>query len=98
MDKFTSLLFGFVLLCSACQKNACSDSVKATFHDATGTDGCGMVIKLKNGEFIEPKNLGDFNIEAQHGEKIWVSYHLAQNGGTVCMIGDLVIVDCITRR
>lgn len=91
------LATGLALLVS-CQKNSCSDSVKAKFLDATGTGGCGMVIELKDGKLIEPKNLGDFEITPRNGEKIWVSYHLAQTGGTVCMIGDVVIIDCITKR
>ena len=98
MNRFSILLLVFFVLICSCQKNPCSGSVKAKFHDAAGTDGCGMVIELNNGKFIEPKNLDDFNIEPQHGEKIWVSYHLAQSGGTVCMIGDIVIIDCINLR
>ena len=66
--------------------------------DATGTGGCGMVIELSNGEILEPKNLSDFNINAEDGKKIWLSYHLVQTGGTNCMIGDVVEIDCITER
>lgn len=98
MKKVLFLIFGIYVLTCSCQKNSCSNSVKAKFYDATGTDGCGMVIELDNSKYIEPKNLDDFNIEPQHGKKIWVSYHLAQSGGTVCMIGDVVIIDCITER
>ena len=88
----------FLVFLISCQKNSCSESVKAKFLDATGTDGCGMVIELSNGKLIEPKNLDDFSIDPQDGEKIWISYHLAQTGGTVCMIGDVVIIDCISER
>lgn len=98
MKKHILFLPTLFLLTLSCEKNACSDSVKATFHDATGTDGCGMVIELANGKFIEPKNLDEFAIEPHHGDKIWVSYHLATNGGTICMIGDVVLIDCITKR
>lgn len=98
MNKFNILLLGFFVLICSCQKNSCSNSVKAEFDDATGIGGCGIVIKLANGKFIEPRNLDDFIIEPQHGEKVWVTYHLAQSGGTVCMMGDIVIIDCITKR
>lgn len=98
MQKHLSSIVLFFLLSASCQKNACSDSVKATFVDATGTDGCGMIIELTNGKFLEPKNLNDFDVVPKNGKKIWVSYHLAQTGGTVCMIGDVVILDCITER
>ena len=98
MRKYIGLLVVCLTLFAACKKSPCSDAVKAKFLDATGTDGCGMVIELENGELIEPRNLSDFEIEPQDGEKIWVSYHLAENGGSICMIGDIVIIDCITER
>lgn len=98
MKQFLFLILGVFILTCSCKKNSCSNSVKAEFHDATGIGGCGIVIKLTNEKFIEPRNLDDFNIEPQPGEKVWVTYHLAQSGGTVCMIGDVVIIDCITKR
>lgn len=98
MSKLSILFLGLCFISYSCQKQSCPDSVKAKFHDATGIGGCGMIIELNNGKFIEPRNLDDFNIEPQDGEKIWVSYHLAQNVGTVCMMGDIVIIDCISKR
>ncbi len=98
MRKVLFLILVNVVFVWSCQKNTCSNSVKAKFVDATGTDGCGMVIELDNGKYIEPKNLDEFKIEPKDGEKIWVSYHAAQSGGTVCMIGDVVIIDCISKR
>lgn len=98
MNKINNLLVGFLVIICSCQKNACSDSDKATFQDATGIGGCGMMIKLKNGDLLEPRNLDDFALEPKHGEKIWVTYHLAKSGGTVCMMGDIVIIDCISKR
>lgn len=91
-------LVACLTLFASCQKNSCSDSVKAKFIDATGTGGCGMVIELASGQLIEPKNLTDFAIEPRDGSKIWVTYLLAQSGGTVCMIGDGILIDCISER
>lgn len=92
----------FLGLCPAlllsCQKKSCPDPVKASFVDATGTDGCGMLIELGNGQLLEPRNLDDFDIEPENGAKIWVNYHPAQSGATVCMIGDVVVIDCIVKR
>ena len=98
MKKNFTLLFGIVLLCLSCKKSSCENAVKATFHDATGLDGCGMVIKLENGNAIEPRNLNEFDIVPKDGDKIWVSYHLVQNAGSICMIGDIVDIDCIQKR
>jgi hypothetical protein len=98
MVKYSLFFAGFFLLLSACKKNVCSGSVKAEFTDATGIGGCGMVIKLNNGKVLEPKNLEAFTLTPQEGQKIWVSYHLAEGGGTVCMIGDVVVLDCVVER
>ncbi len=83
---------------TSCNKNYCEGGVKAVFQDETGLDGCGMLIKLKNGKFLEPKNLADFDVNPPNGQKIWVSYHLAESGVSTCMVGDLVVVDCLTNR
>lgn len=74
-------------------------AVKAEIKDLTGLDGCGFVIELENGERIEPINYDDFDVELKDGEKIWVSYHLTPFLiGSVCMVGDIVEIDCMTKR
>lgn len=87
-----------ISLLASCKKNACSNSVKATFRDATGTGGCGMVIELKNEIHLEPRNLSEMNITAKDGMKIWLSYTVDNSGGTNCMMGDKVFIDCIVER
>ena len=88
-----------LLLFMACTKNKCSDSVKAELKDLSGLDGCGFVIELENGNKLEALNVSDFNIELKDGKKVWVSYHLTTNFiGTICMVGDIVEVDCIVNR
>lgn len=98
MKKQVGLILGCIILIFSCQKNPCDNSEKAKFKDATGTDGCGMIIELSNGEYLEPNNLDKFNIEPQDGKKIWISYHLAQSGGTICMVGEIIVIDCISER
>ncbi|MFK7783722.1 MAG: hypothetical protein AB8B56_01330 [Crocinitomicaceae bacterium] len=90
----TALLFSIL----SCQKKPFSGAVEATFHDATGLSGCGMVIELPDGKYIEPSNLEDFPIIPQDEGEIWVSYHLKEAGGSICMIGDVVIIDRITTK
>lgn len=93
------IAFGtLILVLFSCTKNDCSNSEKATLVDASGIGGCGIIIKLKSGETVEPKNLNDFMDTPRDGDKVWVSYHLAKSGGTVCMMGDVVIIDCIAKR
>ena len=87
-----------VIICS-CNKNTCDLAVKAEIKDLTGLDGCGFVIELENGERIKPINYDDFDVELKDGEKIWVSYHLTPLLiGSVCMVGDIVEIDCMTKR
>jgi hypothetical protein len=87
-----------ILFLFSCKKGDCEDAEKATFKDATGTDGCGMLIELSDGKLLEPQNLNEFDITVEDGNKIWVSYHLAESGGTICMVGDVVVIDCISER
>ena len=97
--KTTSWISLTVLLLMACNKNKCSDSVKAELKDLSGLDGCGYVIELENGNKLEPLNLSDFDIDLKDGNKIWVSYHLTTNFiGTICMVGDIIEIDCIINR
>ena len=88
-----------IMFATACNKNKCSDSVKAELKDLSSIDGCGLVIKLENGTRLDPLNLSDFNIEMTNGKKVWVSYHLTTNLiATICMVGDIIEIDCIKSR
>lgn len=87
---FTMLFIG------SCQKNACCKGEKAIFKDLHGLDGCGYVIELDNGKRLEPVNMKDFSITPENGKKIWVKYHKT-SGGSVCMVGEIVKIDCISE-
>ncbi|MFT6922193.1 MAG: hypothetical protein ACJA1C_001195 [Crocinitomicaceae bacterium] len=87
-----------VLLSTSCDKASnCDNAVKAELKDLTGLDGCGMVIELSNGDRLEPTNLSDFSINIADGQKIWVEYHVT-SGASVCMVGEIVEIDCIGER
>ena len=94
----SSVLVVLVLLTASCDKASdCDNAVKAKFKDLTGLDGCGMVIELSNGDRLEPTNLSDFQINVDDGQKIWVEYHVI-SGGSICMVGEIVEIDCIGER
>ena len=83
----------------SCSKNECPRAVKGELKDYIGLDGCGFVIILENGDRIEPINLSEFDIELVNNQKIWVDYHINENlSASICMIGDIVLIDCISRR
>ena len=98
------LAFILVLQISGCNKSssenaqACENAHKAKFKDLTGLDGCGMVIQLQNGSYLEPTNLHEMDIEMTDGKKIWISYHSLPNMASICMVGDIVEIDCIAPR
>ena len=96
--KTTSWISLIVLLLMACNKNKYRP-VKAELKDLSGLDGCGYVIELENGNKLEPLNLSDFDIDLKDGKKIWVSYHLTTSDiGSIYMVGDIIEIDCITKR
>jgi hypothetical protein len=86
-----------LLIFSACDRTSCENAQAATIEDYTGLDGCGLVIKLQNGEVLEPVNLNDFNITPTDGMKVWVKYHEV-GMMSICMVGPTVEIDCLAKR
>jgi hypothetical protein len=86
-----------LLIFSACDRTSCENAQAATIEDYTGLDGCGLVIKLQNGEVLEPINLNDFNITPTDGMKVWVKYHEV-GMMSICMVGPTVEIDCLAKR
>lgn len=82
----------------SCERRSCENAQAATIEDYTGLDGCGLVIKLQNGEVLEPVNLNDFNITPTDGMKVWVKYHEVSGMASICMVGPIVEVDCLVKR
>jgi len=85
------------LLIFSCNRTSCENAQAATIVDYTGLDGCGLVIKLQNGEVLEPINLHDFNITPTDGMKVWVKYHEV-GLASICMVGPTVQIDCLAKR
>ncbi|MCB9034571.1 MAG: hypothetical protein H6553_12090 [Chitinophagales bacterium] len=98
-NYFSILLFSCVLLFSSCNKakKECPGAKKATLKDFTGFDGCTWIIQLEDGTYLEPKNLDKFNITLEDNKKVWIRYE-TQMGASICMVGDIVNLLCITER
>lgn len=90
---FISILFLF-----SCNRTSCENAQAATIEDYTGLDGCGLVIKLQNGTVLEPVNLNDFGITPTDGMKVWLKYHEVSGMASICMVGPIVEIDCLTKR
>ena len=100
MKNYIGLIVMLFLMLTSCDKTddkECLNSVEAEFKDLTGLDGCGMLIELSNGDYLEPINLSTFDIEVVDGKEIWVNYHII-GALSICMTGNTVEIDCISDR
>ncbi len=102
MKKTTLILIILISVLTFCfesctKNNVCDQAVKGVFKDYTGLDGCGWVIVLEDNSVIEPSNLQDFMIIPQENKKIWLSYENAPLA-SICMVGQVVIIKCISER
>lgn len=95
--KTLFILIATTFLFVSCNRTSCENAQEATIEDYTGLDGCGLVIKLQNGEVLEPVNLNDFNITPTDGMKVWVQYHEV-GMLSICMVGPTVEIDCLAKR
>jgi hypothetical protein len=90
-----------------------SCDVRATVRDLTGFDGCGFVFELEDGTRLEPLRIGYcgtppmpkdlpkdplLGFEFVDGKKVKIGYTLAESGGSICMVGPLVHITCITEE
>jgi hypothetical protein len=94
------ILIVFAFLLAGCTKSTSPETgaIAATLHDYTGLDGCSWVIKLENGEVLEPVNLADFTIELEEGKKVWLKYAEQNDLASICMVGLIVKIDRIWER
>lgn len=93
-----SFIIIIILSIGSCKKTSpCDHGIKGTLKNYTGLDGCGWMIELNDGSVIEPSNLNDFMIIPAENKKIWVSYESAPLA-SICMVGEIVIIKCISER
>jgi PKD repeat protein len=69
-------------------------SLTGTVEDYTGLDGCGLLIRLDNGEVIEPAEIvPDFVLK--NGQRVQLAYTELTDRASICMAGKIVRIDCI---
>lgn len=87
----------FVVFLNACQdNNVCKGSVHVKMRNLSGLDGCGWVLQLDNNDYLEAQNLQEYEIEFVEGKSLHVKYH-ETDGGSICMVGKIVQIDCLTE-
>lgn len=91
------LLFSLVGLVASCSTDdACSGSVHVKMRNLTGLDGCGWVLQLNDNSYLEAQNLNEFEIEFVEGKDLHVKYEEV-DGGSICMVGKIVKITCLTE-
>lgn len=71
-------------------------SLIGTVVDYTGLDGCGLMIRLDNGEVLEPAEMvPDFSLKP--GQRVMLSYTDLFDRASICMAGRIVRIDCISE-
>lgn len=103
------ILLAFVLF--RCDNDSAEDcSTRATVRDLTGLDGCGWVFELEDGTRLEPfwdqgfcgfrENIEDDplnDFEFADGKPVTISYEIVENGVSICMVGPVVKITCISE-
>jgi hypothetical protein len=103
------ILLAFTLF--RCENDSSKDcSTPATIRDLTGLDGCGWVFELQDGARLEPiwaeafcgfgqykeeNSLHDF--EFVDGKPVLINYEIIENGVSICMVGPVVKITCISE-
>ena len=104
------LVLGFAGCNDEDQPEGCS--APATVRDLNGLDGCGWVFELQDGTRLEPllifrcgtpplpKEMTEdplHNFEFVDGKAVLIDYELVENGVSVCMVGPVVRITCLSE-
>jgi hypothetical protein len=99
------LLFVMIVGLAACEeeerktpvflKYTCDET--GTIRDYTGLDGCGFVIELSDGQVLEPLFVDDSTFVFEAGKPISLSYQEVSGYASICMVGPLVHITCISE-
>jgi len=93
----TILAFIFILTSCATTSN-CKGCVEGKLIDNTALDGCGWLIELENGKWLNPININEYNIEKSNGLTVSFKYEEVNNVATICMSGKTVNLTFISPK
>lgn len=94
--KSLLFLFSFALLFSCGDDGDCKKSIHVKLKNLTGLDGCGWVLLKDDGKYLEVQNFGEYEFEFVEGKEYHVSYKTVE-GGSICMVGEIVEVTCMSE-
>lgn len=84
--------------CKTTKVSPCEGGVEAKLVNLSGMDGCSWALELEDGSRLEILNLKEFDIKKRNNKKVWVSYEDTEGFVSICMIGPIVRVTCLTER
>lgn len=94
--RFFIVGIAFVLFTSCSSESGCSKSVHVKMRNLSGLDGCGWVLQLNDNSYLEAQNLTEFEIEFKEGKDLHVAYKEI-GGASICMVGKIVEITCLTE-
>ena len=74
---------------------SCSNGKTGKLVDSSGLDGCGWLIELGNGDYLQPLNLKDHKLQLSDGMSVKFDYDEIDTMGGICMKGKIVRLSCI---
>lgn len=95
--KYFFLLSSLYLLQACAVGSKCPESVHVKLLNKTGFDGCGWVFQLDDNSYLEPLNLNDFDMKLEEGKNFHVSFTEMENVASICMIGKIVKIKCVSE-
>ena len=88
-----------LFLFNSCERIDYSDMQEAVIKDMSWLDGCGYLIELSDGTYLQAINLNEFDIELEDNKEIWVKYHSYSNSIlNTCMCGEVVEIEDLRER
>ncbi|MFY0643468.1 MAG: hypothetical protein JXR19_03300 [Bacteroidia bacterium] len=66
--------------------------------DMTGLDGCGLVVQLENGDKLEVVDMPENSEPLKAGEKFLFGYEEVPDLASICMVGKMIRITCISAR
>lgn len=102
----------FIASCDEEKLNTSGCTTTATVRDLTGLDGCGFVFELEDGTRLEPirmffcgtpplpKEVTEnplYKFEFVDGKKVAIDYEVCTDCMSVCMVGSIVTITCLTE-
>ncbi|MDZ7742070.1 MAG: hypothetical protein U5Q03_10045 [Bacteroidota bacterium] len=95
MSKMIIIALAVTALAGSCNEDMVKNK-KGFVRDLTGLDGCGLLIELEDGTFLQPFEIvPDFRLE--EGQHVKINYSLMKEVGSTCMKGEIVKITKITK-